>query len=127
VSARLESIIEEMEAPVLALRPGLERLAVILDDPAVDTVPDTLRKINEEVLPLVKGIQDTQQKVNNIASLAEETSNRLAGLPGAAFLLGRRRPSASTSPGTEQAADQPAPDQPPAGSDAPEDSGRAAD
>src|ERR1700710_1739116 len=59
VSARLERIVDELEQPVLALRPGLERLAVILDDPAVETVPDTLRKINEEGLPLGKGIQDT--------------------------------------------------------------------
>jgi hypothetical protein len=92
VSVRVERIVAEMEEPILALKPGLERLAVILDDPAVDSVPDTLRKINEEVLPLVKGIQETQLKVNKVASLAEETSTRLAGLPGAAFLFGRRRP-----------------------------------
>src|ERR1700712_3567717 len=98
VSSRIERIVDEMEEPVLALKPGLERLAVLLADPAVDTVPDTLRKINEEVLPLVKGIQETQTKVNNIATLAEETSSRLAGLPGAAFLLGRRR----TAPPGEQ-------------------------
>jgi ABC-type transporter Mla subunit MlaD len=95
VSARLEAIVEEMEEPILALKPGLERLAVVLADPAVDTVPDTLRKINEDVLPLVHGIRETQGKVNNIATLAEETSTRLAGLPGAGFLLGRRaRPAA---------------------------------
>jgi|SRR3954452_10844467 hypothetical protein len=99
VSSRIERIVDEMEAPVLALKPGLERLAVILDDPAVETVPDTLRKINEEVLPLVQGIQDTQTKVNKIATLAEETSQRLAGLPGAGFLLGRRiRAAAEEAP-----------------------------
>lgn len=110
VSARLERIVDEMEEPVLALRPGLQRLAVILDDPAVNSVPDTLRKINEQVLPLVKGIQDTQQKVNNIATIAEETSNRLAGLPGAGFLLGRRRPG-TNGPGSEKPAEQPQPSQ----------------
>lgn len=101
VSVRVERIVAEMEEPILALKPGLERLAVILDDPSVETVPDTLRKINEEVLPLVKGIHETQQKVNNIASLAEETSTRLAGLPGAAFLLGRRRPGTPAASGAE--------------------------
>lgn len=90
VSSRIERIVDEMEQPILALKPGLERLAVILDDPAVETVPDTLRKINEEVLPLVQGIQETQSKVNKIATLADETSSRLVGLPGAAFLFGRR-------------------------------------
>jgi hypothetical protein len=91
-----------MEGPVLALKPGLERLAVILDDPAVDTIPDTLRKINAEVMPLVKGIQETQGKVNNIATLAEETSNRLAGLPGMSTFFGRRR-NGPTSPPAEPA------------------------
>jgi hypothetical protein len=106
VSARLESIIEEMEEPVLALKPGLERLAVILEDPAVDTVPDTLRKINEQVLPLVKGIQDTQLKVHSVAMLAEEASTRLAGLPGLSSLFGRRGRSTSTaSPATPEAPD----------------------
>jgi ABC-type transporter Mla subunit MlaD len=95
VSARLERIVDEMEEPILALKPGLARLAVVLDDPAVDSVPDTLRKINEDVLPLVQGIRETQGKVNNIAALAEETSTRLAGLPGAGFLLGRRSRSAA--------------------------------
>src|SRR3954464_5667313 len=42
-SSRIERIVDEMGEPVLALKPGLERLALILDDPAVDTVPDTLR------------------------------------------------------------------------------------
>src|SRR4051794_26205500 len=101
VSSRIERIVDELEEPVLALKPGLQRLAVILDDPAVDTVPDTFRKINEEVLPLVRGIQDTQTKVNNIATLAEETTQRLAGLPGAGFLLGRRTRAAAQAASAE--------------------------
>jgi ABC-type transporter Mla subunit MlaD len=114
VSAHLERIVDEMEEPILALKPGLERLAVVLSDPAVDTVPDTLRKINEDVLPLVQGIRETQGKVNNIATLAEETSNRLAGLPGAGFLLGRRAKSAATGvPQPEAGAEQPIPNQEP--------------
>src|SRR3954469_25830073 len=103
VSSRIERIVDELEETVLALKPGLQRLAVILDDPAVDTVPDTLRKINEEVLPLVQGIRDTQTKVNNIATLAEETSQRLAGLPGAGFLLGRRTRAAAEAASAEGA------------------------
>src|SRR3954453_17594689 len=41
VSARVERLVEEMEEPVLALKPGLQRLAVLLDDPAVETIPGT--------------------------------------------------------------------------------------
>lgn len=113
VSARLEAIVEEMEEPILALKPGLERLAVVLADPAVDTVPDTLRKINSDVLPLVHGIRETQGKVNNIATLAEETSTRLAALPGAGFLLGRRmRPAAGPVDATAAGATPPPAAQP---------------
>ena len=41
VSERLEEVIEELDEPVRALRPGLERVAKVLDDPVIDTVPET--------------------------------------------------------------------------------------
>jgi hypothetical protein len=50
---RLEELVGELEEPVRALRPGLERVGRVLDDPAVDTVPDTLRRINEDLMPLI--------------------------------------------------------------------------
>lgn len=81
VAARMERVAEEFEEPVMALRPGLERLARVLDDDAVDTLPDTLRRINEDVLPLLQGLRETQSRVNAVASI----------MPGAASLLFQRR------------------------------------
>ncbi|HEX4429547.1 MAG TPA: hypothetical protein VHZ96_09785 [Frankiaceae bacterium] len=81
VAARMERVAEELEEPLLALRPGIERLARVLDDEAVDTLPDTLRKINEDVLPLLSGLRETQSRVNAVASI----------MPGAASLLFARR------------------------------------
>ncbi len=84
VTARMERVAEELEEPIVALRPGLERLARVLDDEAVDTVPETLRRINEDVLPLIAGLRETQSKVNSLAAV----------LPGASLLFQRRpRPS----------------------------------
>jgi ABC-type transporter Mla subunit MlaD len=82
VAARVERVAEELEEPLVALRPGLERLAKVLDDDAVDTLPDTIRRINEDVLPLLAGLRETQNKVNAVASI----------MPGAASMLFARRP-----------------------------------
>jgi hypothetical protein len=77
VVARMERVAEELEEPVLALRPGIERLARVLDDEAVETLPDTLRRINEDVLPLLAGLRETQSRVNAVAGI----------MPGAASML----------------------------------------
>ena len=66
---RLEQLIEELEEPVRALRPGIERVGKVLDDPAVDTVPDTLRRINEDLMPLIHGLRQAQARVGSVAGL----------------------------------------------------------
>ena len=88
VAARVERVAEELEEPLLALRPGIERLARVLDDEAVETLPDTLRRINEDVLPLLSGLRETQSRVNAVASI----------MPGAASLLFARRGRPSDAP-----------------------------
>jgi ABC-type transporter Mla subunit MlaD len=80
ITARMERVAEELEEPIVALRPGLERLARVLDDEAVETVPETLRTIKEDVLPLLQGLRDTQTRVNALATV----------LPGASLLFPRR-------------------------------------
>jgi hypothetical protein len=90
VVERLERISAELEEPILALRPGLERLARILDDDVVDTIPEVLKSINEDVLPLLQGLRDTQSRVNSLATV----------LPGASLLFSRRPPRAAASEAT---------------------------
>src|SRR4051794_21010167 len=46
LATRLDALVSELEKPVRDLAPGLQRLAAVLDDPVVDQVPDTLRKIS---------------------------------------------------------------------------------
>lgn len=96
LTERLSHVVDELEEPVLALRPGLERLAVVLDDPSVSTVPATLRSLQDEVLPLLVELRETQGKVRAVATFAEEAGVRLAAFPGASLLRPRRRP---TDPG----------------------------
>jgi ABC-type transporter Mla subunit MlaD len=97
LAGRLDSLVEELEEPLKALAPGLARLAVVLDDPVVEELPETLRKVQADVLPVLRTLADTHERVAFIAGSTErimtfvdETSRTLAGLPGAA-LLGRRK------------------------------------
>ena len=69
IAERLENLVDELEEPVRALKPGIERLGKVLDDPAVDTVPDTLRKINEDLMPLIHGLRQAQSRVGSVAGL----------------------------------------------------------
>jgi ABC-type transporter Mla subunit MlaD len=98
LAGRLDGLVEELEEPLRALAPGLARLAVVLDDPVVEELPDTLRKVQSDVLPVLRTLADTHERVAVIAgsterimSFVDDTGRTLAGLPGAA-LLGRRRP-----------------------------------
>lgn len=66
---RLEGVVEELEEPVRALKPGLERVGRVLDDPAVDTVPDTLRRIHDDLMPLISGLRQAQARVGSVTGL----------------------------------------------------------
>lgn len=74
LAMRLEQVLDEVEAPVRALAPGLTRAAKVLDDPIVETIPDTIRRIQTEAMPLLRAVSETQQ--------------RLMQLPGASLLAG---------------------------------------
>ncbi|MGH3745279.1 MAG: hypothetical protein ACRDTP_10510 [Mycobacteriales bacterium] len=86
LALRLESLLDELEGPVLALAPGLSRAATILDDPVVETVPDLIRRLQTEALPLLRAVSETQ--------------NRLMQLPGAALIgaMTGRRPEPPRPP-----------------------------
>ncbi|RBY82928.1 hypothetical protein DQ238_02690 [Geodermatophilus sp. TF02-6] len=64
---RLEGLVEELEEPVRALRPGLERVGRVLDDPAIDTVPDTLRTIADDLLPLVHALRQATARLGTVS------------------------------------------------------------
>ncbi|HEY4625265.1 MAG TPA: hypothetical protein VIH01_04560, partial [Blastococcus sp.] len=45
------------------------RVGRVLDDPAVDTVPDTLRRLHDDLLPLVHGLRQAQSRMGSVAGL----------------------------------------------------------
>ena len=99
VLARLDGIVEELEEPLKALAPGLAKLAVILDDPVIEDLPETLKQVQADILPVLRTLTDTHERVAFIAGSTErimtfvdETSRTLAGFPGAALLGRRTRP-----------------------------------
>ena len=63
---RLEGLVDELEEPVRALKPGLERVGRVLDDPVVDTVPDTLRTLTDDLLPVVHGLRQASERVGSV-------------------------------------------------------------
>jgi ABC-type transporter Mla subunit MlaD len=97
LATRLDGLVDELEEPLRALAPGLTRLAAVLDDPVLEEVPATVRQIQADILPVLRTLAETHERVAVIAGSTErimtfvdETSRTLAGLPAAA-LLGRRR------------------------------------
>ena len=106
LAVRLDRVAEELEEPLKALKPGLERLAVVLEDPIVEELPETLRKVQRDVLPVLQTLTDTHARVAFIAGsterimgFVEDTSRTFGAIPGAA-LLGRRRPPTGPPPAT---------------------------
>lgn len=98
LAVRMDALVEELEEPMRALAPGMAKLAVVLDDPIIEDLPETLRQIQADVLPVIRTLVDTHERVAFIAGSTErimafvdDTGRTLAHLPGAA-LLGRRRP-----------------------------------
>jgi ABC-type transporter Mla subunit MlaD len=69
ITERLEGLVEELQQPVRALKPGLERVGRVLDDPAVDTVPETLRRIHDDLMPLISGLRRAQTRVGSVTEV----------------------------------------------------------
>src|SRR3954466_8208067 len=95
---RVDGIVTELEEPLKALAPGMQRMAAVLDDPMIEQIPETLKQVQADILPVLRTLADTHERVAVIAgsterlmSFVDDTSRTLAGLPGAALLAGRRR------------------------------------
>jgi ABC-type transporter Mla subunit MlaD len=71
---RLEELVEELEEPVRALKPGLARVGKVLDDPVVDTIPDTLRRIQDDLMPLIHGLRQAQTRMGSVTGLLRRRS-----------------------------------------------------
>jgi ABC-type transporter Mla subunit MlaD len=88
IAERLEALVEELEEPVRALKPGLERVGRVLDDPAVDTIPETLTRIHDDLMPLIHGLRQAQTRVGSVTDI----------------LLRRGRPQPSADPSDDEEA-----------------------
>jgi methyl-accepting chemotaxis protein len=64
VIARLESVLDDIEEPVRAMAPGLQRLSVALDNPVIDRLPATLETIERTVLPIAARIEQTNERAH---------------------------------------------------------------
>lgn len=98
LAVRMDRLMDELEEPVRALAPGMARLATVLDDPVMNDLPATLRQMQDDLLPVVRNLRETQQKISNIAAsterittLVDDVGGRLGTLPGAGLLRQRWR------------------------------------
>ncbi len=85
-AARVEAALDEIEEPIRALRPGLERLAVALDNPVVDRLPAMLEAIEATVLPISEGVRRmrdrwtaAKERGRDVSSHAREFVTRNGG------------------------------------------------
>jgi chromosome segregation ATPase len=62
VTSRVEAALDEIEEPIRALRPGLERLGAVLDSPVVDRIPAMLEAIEATVMPIAGGVERTRAR-----------------------------------------------------------------
>lgn len=97
VAMRADSLLAELEEPLRDLGPALRNATVLLNDPAVKTVPETLARLGD-IAPIIQGLTETQAKVATIAAsterimaFADDTTMRLQSLPGAGLLRRPRR------------------------------------
>ena len=68
LGSRLESILDEVEEPVKDLAPGLRRVGAVLDDPAVSEIPETVRRVREDLLPLVATLRGTTDVLDRFSA-----------------------------------------------------------
>src|SRR3712207_6799845 len=90
IAERLEDLVEELEEPVRALKPGIERVGRVLDDPIVDTVPDTLRRIQEDLVPLIHGLRVAQSRVGSVDRKSTRLNSSHANISYAVFCLKKK-------------------------------------
>ena len=78
--ATLNRLATKMEGLVDELTPGLHRVAVVLDDPVMSTLPEALTQVRRDLLPVLRTIAETNERIASLASI-----------PGASTLLGLGR------------------------------------
>jgi ABC-type transporter Mla subunit MlaD len=107
VVLRVDALLEEIEPQarelITEMKPGLHKVATIINDPVMDEIPGTLASINRDIMPIVKAMADTQAKVAGIAAttdrmmgLLDDLQDRVSHLPGANLLVRGRNRRTST-------------------------------
>jgi len=84
LAERLDGILDEVEQPVRDLAPGLRRVGKMLDDPVVSEIPDTVRRIRDDLLPLVGTLRGTTEILDRFSARS--------------LLSSRRRPESAPAP-----------------------------
>jgi ABC-type transporter Mla subunit MlaD len=77
VSERIDRVLDEVEDPVRGLRPGIDRLTQVLEDPVVERIPAALESIERTVLPIAAAADRARIQMARAQSLPARARARL--------------------------------------------------
>jgi len=80
LSQRIETVLDDVEDPVRGLRPGLERLNRVLQDPVVERIPAALESIERTVLPVADSADRLRARLDRLRKLPVRTRSRLSSI-----------------------------------------------
>jgi ABC-type transporter Mla subunit MlaD len=110
LTADASRLLGQLQQPMAQLLPVLERMAATLDprevDAAVlliDRLPDLLRSVDEELLPLARTLKDVGPEIHSLLTLAEDLHDTLSKVPGMGLVRRRREAAADADEASEQA------------------------
>ncbi len=77
VADRLELLMDDLQDPVQGLRPGIERLSVVLDAPVIERLPAILESVESTVLPVAQRAQRLRTQLERLGERRRAVRSRL--------------------------------------------------
>jgi ABC-type transporter Mla subunit MlaD len=113
LAADASRLLQQLQPPLLQLLPVLERLAATVDarevDAAVllvDRLPELLRSVDEDLLPLARTMKDVGPELHSLLTLAEDLHDTLSKVPGMGLVRRRKDADKDADKDAESDADK---------------------
>lgn len=76
VCERIEGVVDDLEDPVRGLRPALEQVTAVLQDPVIERLPQTLTSIEDSVNPIAAGLTRARTRLASWKHLRQRAMTR---------------------------------------------------
>jgi ABC-type transporter Mla subunit MlaD len=77
VAERIDTLLDDLEDPVRGLRPGIEKVTAVLQDPAIQRIPPMLSSIDSTVTPMAQRAERTRARLLTWADSRHRLARRL--------------------------------------------------